>query len=275
MIAANYSINPLQLVKSVKNHLALLIVLVKRDIMMRYKGSALGVLWAILLPLIMLAVYTLVFSIAFNARWGTAENESKVTFALILFAGLIVYNFFSECFNRSPVIVLQNVNYVKKVVFPLEMLPFVILGTALFNAMMSMFIWILGYIVFFGVPHLSILYLPVVLFPLTLFILGISFFLASLGVYIRDIGHVVGVFSTLLMFLSPIFYPLTAIPEKYRFLLHFNPLTPFLGWARDVMFWGKSPDWSLYPLVLLCSIFCLVLGFAWFQKTRKGFADVL
>ena len=233
-----------------------------------------GLLWSFFNPVLMLAVYTFVFSIVFKARWA-GGSDSKTEFALVLFTGLMVFNLFSECVNRAPGLILGNVNYVKKVVFPLEILPVVALGSAGFHLLISLFVWLIFYLIFFGVPQATILLLPVILLPLVLMTLGLSWLLASLGVYLRDVSQIIGVITTVLMFLSPIFYPIVALPEEYRPFMQISPLTLIVEQTRDVMIWGKSLDWSAWAVYLLLSSMIAWLGFAWFQKTRKGFADVL
>lgn len=193
----------------------------------------------------------------------------------MLFAGLIVFNLFAECINRAPALILANPNYVKKVVFPLETLTFVSLLSALYHALISLGVWLAAYVILFGVPHASALYLPFVVMPFALFILGLSWILASLGVYLRDVSQFIGVITSVLMFLSPIFYPISALPESYQHLLYLNPLTPVIEMVRDVLYWGKMPDFLLLALYWLVTGIIAWLGFAWFQKTRKGFADVL
>jgi lipopolysaccharide transport system permease protein len=233
-----------------------------------------GLLWSFLNPLFMLIVYTFFFSVIFKARWSEG-SDSKTEFALILFAGLMVFSVFSECINRAPGVVLGNPNYVKKVVFPLEILPWVNLGSALFHGVISFSVWMLAYLVFFGLPHATVFFLPLILMPLVFFIMGLSWVLASLGVYLRDVAQFVGILTSTLMFLSPIFYPVTAIPERFRGLLYLNPLTPVIEQTREVLYWGKVPNFSLIGIYLIVTIIFAWLGFAWFQKTRKGFADVL
>lgn len=222
----------------------------------------------------MLAVYTFVFSVVFKARW-VGGSESKTEFALVLFAGLMVFSLFSECINRAPGLVLANVNYVKKVIFPLEILPVVALGSAGFHLLISLLVWLVFYIIFFGLPGAAIFLLPVVLLPLVLMTLGLGWLLASLGVYLRDVTQVIGVVTTVLMFLSPIFYPVVALPEEFRPVMQASPLTLVVEQARDVMIWGETPNWSAWSVYFLLSSIIAWLGFAWFQKTRKGFADVL
>ena len=269
-----FSISPIELFASLWRNRSLAATLIKREVIGRYRGSVLGILWSLLNPIFMLTVYTFVFSVVFKARWN-AQSDSKTEFALVLFAGLIVFNLFAECFNRAPGLILTNVNYVKKVVFPLEILPWVALGSALFHALISLAVWLIAYCIFFGVPHLTVLLLPLVILPLLLFIQGVTWSLASLGVYLRDVSQFIGLFTTVLMFLSPIFYPASALPQQYRPLLLLNPLTPAIEQTRDVLFWGKTPDPALFAGCLLISALIAWLGFAWFQKTRKGFADVL
>ena len=268
------SISPFTLYQSLKTNRNLIYSLVKREVVGRYRGSVMGLLWSFFNPVLMLAVYTFVFSMVFKARW-VGGSESKTEFALVLFAGLMVFNLFSECVNRAPGLILGNVNYVKKVVFPLEILPVVALGSAAFHLLISLIVWLIFYLVFFGVPQATILLLPLVLLPFVLMTLGLSWLLASLGVYLRDVSQIIGLVTTVLMFLSPIFYPIIALPEKYRPFMQISPLTFVVEQTRDVMIWGNTMDWRLWAFYLLLSSLIAWLGFAWFQKTRKGFADVL
>lgn len=233
-----------------------------------------GMLWSFFNPILMLFVYTFVFSIVFKARW-VGGTDSKTEFALVLFAGLMMYNLFAECINRAPGLVLGNVNFVKKVVFPLEILPIVIIGSATFHFIISLFVWLCFYIIFIGIPPSTVWLLPVLLFPFFFMILGLTWLLASLGVYLRDVTQIIGILTTALLFLSPIFYPISALPEQYHYFIQISPLTFIVEQAREVMIWGKGFDWSAW--IIYSSFACITawLGFAWFQKTRKGFADVL
>lgn len=255
-------------------HRELIKALTKREVLRRYRGSFLGLLWSFLNPLFMLATFTFVFSVIFKARWG-GGGESKIEFALLLFAGLLVFNLFAECINQAPHLLVSNVNYVKKVVFPLEILSFVSLLSALFHTLISIFVWLIAYAIFFGFPHFTVLYLPLVFMPFCLFLMGLSWALAALGVFLRDLAQVIGVMTTALMFLSPIFYPATAFPEGYRFILYLNPLTTVVEQTRDLLFWGKKPDFLMLTIYWGATLGVAWLGFFWFQKTRKGFADVL
>ncbi|MCX7112939.1 MAG: ABC transporter permease [Proteobacteria bacterium] len=270
----DYSITPQEMIASFWHNRKLIKTLVKREVVGRYRGSILGIMWSFFNPMLMLAVYTFVFSVVFKARWNAA-SDSKTEFALVLFAGLLVFNLFAECVNRAPTLIISNTNYVKKVVFPLEILPWVTLGTALFHMMISFSVWLIFYIIFFGNPQLTVVYMPLIMLPLVLLTMGLSWFLASLGVFLRDVAQIVGIVTTTLMFLSPIFYPLTSLPAQYQRILNFNLLTPIIEQARAVLIWGQVPDFRSLGLYILLTAIIAWLGFAWFQKTRKGFADVL
>jgi len=265
---------PNSMFSSIWNHRKLILNLTKREITGRYKGSYFGILWSFFNPIFMLIVYTFVFSFIFNARWSV-ENSSKSEFALVLFSGLIIFNLFAECANKSPTIILSNVNYVKKVIFPLEILPVVNSLSAVFHAMISVVVWILFYVIELGIPHLTLFLLPLLILPVFLLVTGVGWLFSAVGVFLRDIGQIITILVTALMFLSPIFYPITAIPEKYRPLLNLNPLAPAISQAREIMYWGTLPSFSEYLIYLLsCSLFAW-LAFVIFQKSRKGFADVL
>ncbi|SFI40109.1 ABC transporter permease [Nitrosomonas sp. Nm34] len=268
------SISPLVLLNTLKANRGLIYNLIKREVIGRYRGSIMGLLWSFFNPVLMLTVYTFVFSVVFKARW-VGGTESKTEFALVLFAGLMLFNLFAECLNRAPSLILGNVNYVKKVVFPLEILPFVAMGSAAFHLLISLFVWLAFYLIFFGIPQATIVLLPVLLIPFFLMTLGLSWFLASLGVYLRDVSQIIGVMMTALMFLSPIFYPIAALPEEYHLFMQISPLTFTVEQARDVMIWGKGLDWGAWAMYMLLAAIIAWFGFAWFQKTRKGFADVL
>ena len=178
----HFSISPKELIASPWRNRSLIKALVQREVVGRYRGSFMGILWSFFNPVFMLAVYTFVFSVVFKARWNT-NSDSKAEFALVLFAGLIMFNLFSECINRAPSLILSNVNYVKKVVFPLEILPWVALGSAMFHALISLGVWLIAYVFCFGLPPITILLLPLVVLPLLLFIMGLTWGLASFGVY--------------------------------------------------------------------------------------------
>lgn len=269
-----FSASPLEMVVSLWRNRALVKASVYREVLGRYRGSLMGLFWSFFNPLLMLGVYTFIFSGIFKARWGV-DSDSNTEFALVLFAGLIMYNLFSECVTRAPGLILSNINYVKKVVFPLEILPFVTLLSALFHWLISLGVWFVVYGFFYGVPHPTVIYLPLIVLPFVIFIMGLGWLLASLGVYLRDVTQIIGIIITALMFMSPIFYPASAFPEDYRYMLYLNPLTPVVELTRDVLFWGKAPAFGLLVFYYLASAATAWLGFVWFQKTRKGFSDVL
>ncbi|PJX25518.1 sugar ABC transporter permease [Advenella sp. S44] len=271
---AHSGYSPRGIATSLYANRALIFKLAKREVVGRYKGSFLGLFWSFVTPVIMLTVYTFVFSVVFKARWP-GGSESKTEFALVLFSGLIIFNLFAETINRAPGLILSNSNYVKKVVFPLEILPVIALGSAFFHFCCSLIVWVIFYLLFFGIPPLTILYLPLILIPLMLLTLGLSWILSSLGVYLRDVSQIIGLVTTVLMFLSPIFYSSKSLPEKYQIFLHVSPLTFAVESVRNIMIWGVPINWIGWAIYMGVSFAIAYFGFWWFQKTRKGFADVI
>ena len=271
---ATASASPVGAVRSLWANRQLIARMGQREIIGRYKGSAMGLAWSFITPLFMLAIYTFVFSVVFQARWGTSE-ESKTQFAVVLFAGLIVHTLFSDVINRAPQLVLGNVNYVKKVVFPLEILPVVQLLSATFHALVNVAVLIAAQLVFQGSLPITALLLPVVLLPFLLLTLGLAWCLASLGVFVRDVGQTISLITSVMLFMSPVFFPVQSLPPALQPWMHLNPLTFVIEQVREVVVWGRLPDWQGLAVYSLASIATAWLGFAWFQKTRKGFADVL
>jgi lipopolysaccharide transport system permease protein len=271
----SFPTSPLALLSSTVRHRGLLTGLARREVVGRYRGSLLGLSWSLLTPILMLLVYTFVFGVVFNARWGTSPSESRAEFALVLFVGMLVFNLFAETLLRAPSLILSNVNYVKKVVFPLEILPPVILAAALFHLGVGLLVWLVAHLVLAGLPPLTALLFPLVVLPVALVSLGLAWLLASLGVYLRDVGQAISVLVTALLFLAPVFYPLTAVPEAVRGWFYLNPLTLPIEMARDVLFRGRVPDPLAWAGIFLLGALVAWGGFTWFQKTRKGFADVL
>lgn len=267
--------SPVALVEGLWSNRSLIRQLVRREILGRYRGSILGLAWSFFNPILMLVIYTFVFSVVFSARWGVSQDGSRADFAILLFIGLIVHGFFAECLNRAPSLVLQNVNFVKKVVFPLDLLPIVVLASALFHTIISFLVLAAAMLIAHGSVHPTAVYAPLVFLPLLLATAGCSWFLASLGVFARDVGQVIGILTTILMFLSPVFYPISAVPPAFRPWLLANPLTFIIEQSRSVLFYGESPDWGGLAIYALVGTAIALLGYAWFQKTRKGFADVL
>jgi lipopolysaccharide transport system permease protein len=266
---------PIAMFTSFWRNRQLILQLTRREVIGRYRGSLMGLAWSFLNPLLMLVVYTFVFSVVFKSRWGTGGQESRADFAIILFTGMIVFNLFAEIINRAPGLIISNVNYVKKVVFPLEILSWVSLGSVLFHSLVSLIVLLLVQIIINHSLPWTIIFFPLVLLPLIFASLGVAWFLAALGVFVRDIGQVTGVFTTVLMFLSAVFYPLSALPEAYQVLLKLNPLVLIIIESRKVLVFGSLPDWFSIGIALLVGFSIATAGFWWFQRTRKGFADVL
>src|SRR3569623_1932045 len=244
----------------------LILQLSKREVVGRYRGSIMGLAWSFFNQLLMLVVYTFVYSMVFKDRWGIDGGESKVDFAVILFVGMLVHGLFAECVNRAPGLILANVSYVKKVVFPLEVLPWVAMASALFHSLVGLIVLIGTMLVFkLSIPWTAIL-LPLIILPLLLATIGVAWFLAATGVFLRDVSQTTGVITTVMLFLAPVLY------QKLMFV---NPLTFIIEQSRAVLFWGQLPNWLGLTFYFVTSALIAWMGFWWFQKTRNGFADVL
>lgn len=268
-------LNPLALALNLWRQRDLIRQFTWREIEGRYRGSNLGLLWSFVNPLALLLIYTFVFGVVFRSRWPNGGNGSLIEFALVLFSGMIAFNIFSECVARAPQLVISVPNYVKKVVFPLEILPVSALGAALFHGGVSLSILLLANLIVSGRLPWTLVLLPLVLLPLVLLSLGLGWFLSSLGVFIRDIGHSVGLVLQVLFFMTPIFYPIEAVPALLQPLIWLNPLTGIVENWRRVVLWGQLPSWSSLLLALVLNAVILILGYTWFMKTKKAFADVI
>ncbi|CAI8762927.1 Transport permease protein [Pseudomonas chlororaphis] len=247
----------------------------KRDVIGRYKGSMMGILWSFANPILLLVIYTLVFSVVFKARWGAGEPGSKSEFAILLFTGMIIHSLFAETLTRAPTLILSNVSYVKKIVFPLEILPIIAMGTSFFHALVSIGVLLLAQLLVHGTIPWTVAFLPLVIAPLIVLSLGLAWILASLGVYLRDVAHPIGLLMTLLLFGSPVFYPISALPVEIQPWLMLNPLTFIIEEARAVLINGSIPNFTGLAIYAVAALSFAWAGYGWFQKTRKGFANVL
>jgi lipopolysaccharide transport system permease protein len=272
---AQHSISLVELARSLWRNRYLTLQLARRDVIGRYRGSVMGLAWSFFHPLLMLTVYTFVFSVVFKTKWGVSNQSGQVAFAVVLFVGMIVHGLLAEVLNRAPSLILQNTNYVKRVIFPLEILPLTSLISTLFHTLINVAVLLLAIVVLNGQLHWTVLFLPLVLLPLIVFTLGVAWFLVAIGVYVRDVGQVMGVLTTILLFVSPVFFPLSAIPAAFQKFILLNPLTFIIEQARAVLLFGQLPDAAGLGIYFMVSLLVLWLGFAGFQRMRKGFADVL
>lgn len=254
------------------NNRSLIARMAQRDIHSRYQGSIFGVVWAIATPLLLLGAYWFVLGEVLGARW---DGISRVELPIVLFTGLMVHLFFAEIVGRAPSLVIENSTYVKKVVFPLEVLSVMTVVTALFHLAISMAVLFVGKLIITGTVSAAWVFLPVALIALIPMALGFSWFFSSISVYLRDVQQVVPLALTLLMFLSPIFYPLSMVPQEYRFGMYLNPLTVPIEQARRITVEGQAPDWSILAVYAAFSIAVMIAGRWWFSRTKQGFADVL
>ncbi|HEX5952850.1 MAG TPA: ABC transporter permease [Rhodanobacteraceae bacterium] len=266
--------DPVSPYRALTRHFALVVQMARRDVAGRYRGSFAGLLWSFFNPLLMLAIYTFVFGVIFKSRWN-AQTTNPLQYAMVLFAGLNINTWFSECATRATTLIVENTNFVKRVVFPLETLTWSTLGSGLFHLWVSTIVLLaISPFVTGHIPWTAILF-PVVIVCFLPCVAGTVWLLAALGVYLRDLKQAAGIVTTALMFLAPILYPATLIPERYRFALYFNPLTVIAEASQDVLIWGRLPHWDhLVAYVVVASLFAW-FAFAWFEQTRKGFADVV
>lgn len=267
----------LTIFQSLRRNHRLILQMAKREVLGRYRGSIMGIFWALVNPLLMLGVYTFFFSVVFKARWQNSAGMDGAShnFAVVMFTGLIIHSFFAECINRAPALIWSHVSLVKKVVFPLEIFPWIALSSAFFHMMMSVCILALIQLFMGGSFTWTALLLPIVLIPFICLIMGISWFLAAIGVYIRDIGQTTGLITSVCLFMSPVFYSLSSLPPRLQTYVLLNPLTFIIENARRVLLFNSLPDWRGLFIYFIVSILVAWFGFWWFQKTRKGFADVV
>ena len=256
------------------NHGSLIRELTKREILGRYRGANFGLLWALISPFLMLAVYTLAFGNILKSRWPQIDDQHH-SFALILFIGLIVHGFFAECINQSPRLIAANPNYVKRVIFPLEVMPWPMVFSALFHLMTNLVAFMVLDVIMDHHLAWTIILFPLTVLPLVILTLGIAWALAALGVYFRDISQITGVLATALLFTSTAIVPVSALSPKIQTLFMLNPLSFIIDEARKVTLWGVMPDWTGLGLYSLGALVVAYLGYSAFVATRRGFADVL
>lgn len=256
-------------------HRDLLVQMTRRSVEQRYRGSALGLVWSFVQPLMMLCVYTFVFSVVFKARWGVDTDGGRGSFAVIMFCGMAMFNLFSESTAASCGCITGSPNLVKKVIFPLEILPLSQVASTFILGIPWFMLLFVGSWLILGFVGWTMLLLPLVMLPLIVFSLGVSYFVAAFGVFVRDTQYVIGVVLQVLFFATPIFYPISAVPERFQMVLRLNPLTIYIEQARKVFLMGQMPDWIFLGVGLLVSIVVLQLGYFFFRRTKRGFADVL
>ena len=249
--------------------------LVRRNVASKYQGAFLGGIWNFIQPLMMLVIYTYVFSVIFKARWGIGIGPSRGSFAVILFCGMALFSVFSDSVVSASTQIISNPNYVKKVVFPLLLLPLAQVLAVFIQGGVWLLLLLLGAVFIYGNLSFSMLLLPIVVLPLFFNAAGMAFLVSSLSVYIRDTPYVLGVIFQVLFFLTPIFYPVSAVPARFRPLLELNPLTAIIEQTRQVLLFAQIPAWHDVALSWGIGVVVCLLGFAWFNQTQKGFADVI
>lgn len=257
------------------NYRSLTLELAKREVAGRYRGASFGLLWSVISPFLMLCVYTFAFGYIMKGRWPQQVGDSHAGFALILFIGLIVHGFFAECLTRSATLIVGNANFVKRVIFPLEILPWPMIISALFHAFMNVLVFVALTLLVGNAIPITIFILPLVFIPFVIMSVAVSWVFAALGVYFRDLSQVTGVLATAMLFTSSAMIPVASLPLEFRRLFALNPLTFIIDQAREVALWGHMPDWRGLAIYSVLALAAAYLGYFWFVATKKGFADVL
>lgn len=276
-------LNPVVLARSLWTSRELIRQFTIRMVRSQHQGTMLGVVWDVLTPVFILVVYTFIFSTVLKVKWDNLPGGSPAEggaewaqFAVTMFCGMIVFGIFADCATAAPTMIVSRPNYVKKVVFPLEVFPIATLGAALFSALVSTVILIVAAGVAFGMVSKTAWLFPLVLVPTILLTLGVSWFLASLGVFLRDTNQFVNLFvQRLLFFVTPIFYPMDRVPEQFLPILRANPFATLVVEGRKTLLWGQYPDFLALGILTIISLVVCQLGYAWFMKSRRGFGDVI
>ncbi len=264
------------MINNLWRHRELIRELTKRELRQRYRGSFLGLLWPVIVPLVMLAIYTFVFGYVFKASWQTNDQPtSPIDYALILFTGLTAFNVFSEVVNRSSTLIVSIPNYVKKVVFPLEIYPVVIVSAAITISLVNIVLLLIGNFLLTHTFSKTIFLLPLAYLPLIFLCLGLGWILASLGVFIRDLAQAMPVITSMVFFISPIVYSFEAVPAPFKVILRLNPLTVIVEGFRQVVLWGGPLPWFGWGIWTVLTLVLAYVGYLWFMGTKKGFSDVI
>lgn len=265
-----------EMIRNLWSHRELIRKLTVREIQQRYQGLYLGTVWSIITPIIMLIIYTFVFSVVLKVRWAAnGQSTPPGHFAIILFAALIPFNMFIEVLTASPRLILGVPNLVKRTRFPLEVLSIVRLMAAFVHSIIyQVILLVFEYILLHSIPTTALL-LPLAYIPLLLLALGMSWILSSIGVYIRDIAPVVEVGVRILFFITPIFYPPSLVPPAFHIILYLNPLTFIVECFRRILVWNMGLRWDMWGLVTLTTLLFAWLAYIVFIKLRKGFAEVM
>jgi lipopolysaccharide transport system permease protein len=251
----------------------LILSLARRELVARYKGSVLGVVWALLTPVVMIAIFTFIFAEIFGARFGA--SNSPWDYALYLFCGLLPWTMFQETVQQSATVIVTHANLVKRVVFPLETLPVALTLTSLSNQLFGTIALLIALIVIRRELHASLLWLPVLLIPQVILTLGASWLIASLGVFLRDTTQGIALLLMAWMFLTPIIYPESAVPARYRPFIEANPFTALVRSYRRILLEGTAPHWPSLAYFLVWALVLFAFGYWWFARSRRNFADVI
>lgn len=285
-------LSPLHLARLLARHRGLIVQFAQREIVERHRGAALGIVWNILNPLLSLAVFTFIFGVVMGVSWPPIPNPTPVAFpahanpapppplpalpfVVILFCGQTIFHVFAESANRAPTLITSRRGFVRKVVFPIEILSVAAVGSTVVYLAVGIVLTLAAAVICTGHVSTTAWMFPIVLVPLYLLSLGVSWFLSSLGVFLHDIRQIVGVVTSLLMFCSGVFYPIDRIPENMRWLVSYNPLYVLVESGRRTLLWSQEPDWPALLVLTAASLIVMQCGYAFFAKSKRGMADVV
>lgn len=269
-------LNPVRLVRTLVPHRELIVQFAMRDLQQKHRGTYLGLVWAGLTPLLMLAVYTVVFSTILKARLSGNPDEGPLEYGLLLYCGLMVLQIFTGPLGRSPGLIVSKKNFVKKIIFPLEILPVSVVLSTLMYSGIGLVLLLVAHFVLGGQLHATMLLFPIVLIPAVLLAVGVGWILSALGVFLRDIDEIVTtVVQRMLFLLTPVFWSIDIIPERFRPLVHLNPLASVVDGARRTLLQGEQPNWMVLGIWTVIALIVCQVGFAVFERLKRGFADVL
>lgn len=268
--------NPMRLIRALVPHRELITQFAMRDVQQKHRGSHLGLVWTGLAPLLMLAVYVLVFNTIFKARLNHSAPEGPLDYAVMLYCGLMVFQIFMAPVSRAPKLIVSKMNFVKKMIFPLEILPVSVVLSSLVYSSVGLVLVLVAHFAMGGRLHAAMLLFPVVMAPAILLAVGLGWILSALGVFLRDIDDIVNTVVQRMMFLlTPLFYSIESVPEHLRVLVYLNPLSAVVDGARKTLLMGEQPNWMALGIWTAIALVVCQVGYAMFERLRRGFADVL
>ena len=270
------TLNPWMPVSMASRQYSLFLMMVRNNILAKFRHSVLGFFWLFIPPLCILLIYVYMFSVIFKLKWPDADITSRWSFGLVIYTGITLYSVFSETLMGSMGLLLARANIIKRVPFPLELLsPALALANYLIMYAVLLLIFVISQCTDGGGSWMALVYLPLTTLPLLFLTAGCSWVISAAGLFFRDLGNLLGIVILLLFFSAPVFYDAVQIPEQYRWALYLNPLTPVIVNTRTIFFKQMAPDWCQLGISWLVCLAVFQIGFCIFMRLRRRFADVV